>query len=115
MGVEHVRDENLPVAELSAFCRALDGLEDARDEGVGGHDLDQDLRHEVDHIRGPSVDLLPTAGSTKTLDLVHGHSRDARVVQRLFDLVELRGPDNRFDFLHVIPLLEQRRGGRPFL
>src|SRR4051812_10946292 len=83
------RNEDLAVADASRLGALLHGIEDVVHELVGDDDLDLHLRHEVDDVRRPAVDLFLPAGATEALHFGHGHPLNADLTEGVLDLVEL--------------------------
>ena len=67
---------------------------------VRHHDLDFDLRQEIDHVLGAPVELGVPLLPAEALHLGDGQTGHADLRQRLAHLVELERLDDRFDFLH---------------
>ncbi len=77
------------------------------DGGDGGFDLvvgddrfDFDLREEIDRVFAAAVDFGVAFLSTVAFDLADGHAEDAEVMEGSFDVIELEGFDDGFDFFH---------------
>src|SRR4051812_12139841 len=66
-------DENLSVADPSGLAGLFDGLDHRNDHVVRYDYLDLHLGHEVDHVRGATVDLFLTTCTPEALHLSHSH------------------------------------------
>jgi hypothetical protein len=100
----HVFDgkhENLPVADASGFRRALNRIDDLRDQLVGHDDVELHLRQEIDHVLGAPVELGVTFLSAESFHLAHRDALNADRAQRFLHFVEFEGLDDRFDLLHL--------------
>src|SRR4029077_20693215 len=89
------RDEDLAVADLPGARLRRDDLHRLVGD-LGGHrDLDPQFGQEVHDIFGAAIDFGMALLTTIALDLGHGHAVDADLCQRLADLVQLEGFDDR--------------------
>ena len=96
--VRQLEDEHLAVADLARLRGGHDRVEHHLQFGVGDHDLDLDLGHEVDFVLGAAVHLGVALLAAETTDFGDRHAGDPCVRERLLDVVELEVPDNGFDF-----------------
>ena len=92
--------ENLAVADAAGLRRLADRLDGAVEVLVGDDDLDLHLGQEVDDIFGAAIKLGMALLAAETLGLGHRDALYAGLLQRLLDLIELEGLDDRFDFFH---------------
>src|ERR1700730_12812947 len=97
---KNVRDEYLPVADLSGLRRPDDGLHDLVDQFVLHRHFDPGLRHEIDHVFRAAVKLRVPALSAEALDLGHRHARHPNFGERGADVVQFEGFDNGSDQFH---------------
>ena len=87
-----VSDNLVPPVDDGLHCLARDVVADGQ--------LDLDLRQEVDHVFGATIQLGVALLSPETLHLTHRHPGDANLPQRFAHVVEFEGFDNRHYLLH---------------
>jgi hypothetical protein len=77
------------------------------DHGIIDRNVYLRLRHELDGIFGPAINLGMAALPSEASNLGHGDPLYAHVTHGLADIFELERSDNCSDQLHVMPSLEQ--------
>src|SRR3954466_15997385 len=95
------RDPDLAVTDLPGGGGLDDGVHDPRGVELADHDLDAHLRHEVDLVLRPAVDLGVAPLAAEALDLAHGQTGDPDQLEGVLDVVELERLDDRGDELHA--------------
>jgi hypothetical protein len=94
--------ENLSIPDFSG----IGGISDFIDHLIrhrGGYDhFDFDLRDKIDHIFRSPINFLMPFLPTVPLDFGDGHSLNSKLVQRLFDIIELERLDDGLYFFHRI-------------
>src|SRR5262245_27599695 len=90
----HAHPHNLAVADATGLGGLFDGLDHLADLPVGHHHLDLNLRHEINHVGRPAIDLFLAAGAAKSLDLADGHALDPDLAQSVLHFVELERLDD---------------------
>src|SRR5882762_10383304 len=94
---QNVRDEYLPVADLSGLRRPDDGFHDLVDQFVLHRHFDAGLRHEIDHVFRTAIKFRMAALSAEALDLGHRHARHPNFRERGADVVQFEGFDDGSD------------------
>ena len=69
---------------------------------VGYHDFDLDFRHEIDGLFRATIPFGMAFLSAKSTDLRDRHTLNAQGGQSLFNGVQLKVPNDCFDFLHCL-------------
>src|SRR5262249_42755336 len=110
--------EDLAVADLAGARAAGDDLDRLVGEIGGDRDLDPQLWQEVHDVFRAAINLGVALLAAVALDLGDGHSVYADGGQRLADLVEFEGFDDRDDEFHWsalrFPKLSGGRFARPW-
>src|SRR5438552_461834 len=101
--LDDLQHEDLPIPQLPRPRRPLDGVDRLRDHFCLGDHLDLHLRHEVHDVLGAAVELLVPLLAAEAPHFADGHSAHSDGVESVLHLVDPRGPDDRFDFLHLSP------------
>src|SRR5262245_8689420 len=99
-----VEYEDLPVADLAGVRRLLDRLDHLLEHVAFDRGFDLDLRQEVDHVLGPTVELRVALLPPEALDLGDRNPLHADARQRLAHLVELERLDDGGNEFHRNPL-----------
>src|SRR4051812_18904031 len=96
----HRRGPHLAVADLPGRRRLRDHVDHVRRVIVGDHDVEADLRHEVDPVLGSAVDLRVPLLTAVAADLADGQTLDTEGLERLLHVLELERLDDSGDELH---------------
>src|SRR5260370_1637821 len=111
--VVDLRHEDLAVADAAGMGRGADRLDGFLDHLILDDQLDLHLGQEVDDVFGAAIQLGMALLAAEALGFQHRDALQPDLVQRVFDLVELEGLDDRFDLLHSLgptpPRLPRRR------
>src|SRR6185503_122560 len=99
-----IEDEHLAIADRARTRGPRDGFQYLLDERVRHSRFDLRLRHEVDRVLGPAVELGMPLLSAEALDLGHRHALYARLGQRLPNVLKLERLDDSRDEFHVVYL-----------
>src|SRR4026207_2278711 len=81
-GLLEIEDEHLAVADRARARGPRERLQSLLDERVRHSRFDLRLRHEVDRVLGPAVELGMPLLSAEALDLGHRHALYARLGPR---------------------------------
>src|SRR5437016_2797994 len=106
--------EDLAVADGARLRRARDRRDHLLDEVLRNHDLDLDLREEVDRVLRPAVQLRVALLAAEAANLGDGHADDADLGERLLHVIELERLDDGFHLLHL-DLLEDGEDQRGYV
>src|SRR5262245_28329262 len=101
----HLEHEDLAVADAARVGGFGDRIHRLVGEFVRHHELDLDLRQEIDDVLGAAIQLGMALLASEALHLGDGHALNADALQRFLDLVELERLHDRFDLLHGADLL----------
>jgi len=94
------RHEDLPVTDLSGAGSALDGLDDAIDDGIVNGCFDLHFGEEVDHVFRAAVQLGVALLAPEALDFSHRHALHANGAKGFTYFVELEWLDDRSHHFH---------------
>src|SRR6266403_2651934 len=97
---KNVRDEYLPVADLSGLRCPDDGLHDLVDQFVLHRHFDAGLRYEIDHVFRTAIEFRMAALPAEALDLGHRHAGHPNFGERGADVVQFEGFDDGSDQFH---------------
>src|SRR5882672_8250067 len=100
--VVDLRHEDLAVADAAGVGRGADRLDGLLDHLILDDQLDLHLGQEVDDVLGTAIELGMAFLPAESLGLQHGDALQPDLVERVFDLVEFEGLDDRFDLLHFL-------------
>src|ERR1700753_3060245 len=90
--------EDFAVADPPRLRRAADRFDGFFDKVVAHHDLDLNLRQEVDDVFGAAIELGMTLLPAKALGLGDGDALQSNFLESFLDLVQLERLDNGFYF-----------------
>jgi len=100
-GFFHIEDEDLAVPKLARVGRfpylGYHGISLV----VRDHNLNFNFWNEINNLFATAVNFLVSLLATVALDLGDGHALDADLVEGFFDIVQLEGLNNGFNFFHA--------------
>lgn len=84
----YASDEDLAVTDLTSLRGSHDRLDHVRNLGVSHHNLQLDLRQEVDCVFVATVDFGVAFLSPEAFDFGNGHTLDPYLVEGFFRLFQ---------------------------
>src|SRR6266705_3394107 len=99
--VFHWKNENFPIADLAGLSRGHDHADRFVHHIVGEHDFHFHFWQEINGVFTAAINLGVAFLPAEPLYFRDGHPFDAKFGERLLDLLELEGLDDRFQFFHV--------------
>src|SRR5262245_33325278 len=98
----HRNDEDAAVADLAGAGGSHDGADRRLHHVVRHHHLHLHLGQQVHHVLLAAVDRGVTLLPAVAPHLGHRHSRDVELRQRILDVVDFVGSNDRFHQLHCL-------------
>src|SRR6185295_9094859 len=98
----HIQNENLAVSDLPGTRAAEDGIDGHRHEGLGDPDLQAHLLLQIDLDGSAAVGLDVLGLAAVPQNAGYGEPTDFGSVQRLQNVVETVGADDRYDEFHGV-------------
>src|ERR1700756_4550568 len=109
----HREHEHFPVTDLSSLRRSHDHIDRLFNQVIRHYDFHFHFRQKIHRVFASPVNFGMPFLPAETFDLSNGHSFDAELCERFFDLFELEWFYDGLQFFHVAVTLASRGALQP--